>query len=284
MIGIVVDSNSQLSAELADRFGIRVVPLTVTIDGVDHLEGVDLDADAFYDHWADGHVPTVETSQPSPGAFADAYAALVASGATAILSIHLTESMSGTLNSARLAAGSVEVPVRTVDSSTASFGIACCAWAAAEAIEAGADLDAAAEIAERRAASLRTSFVVGVPGLTDRSGRAAGLEVEAAAADGVPVLAMSGGDLVVLDTVGDLEAAVDAMVADTLAWPDRSPEPPTDGLRIAIGTSDASSRPVAEALTDRVTGVEGVVDVVQYRIGPSVGAHTGPGTAGLFCF
>ena len=56
------------------------------------------------------------------------------------------------------------------------------------------------------------------------------------------------------------------------------------GLRIAIGTSDASSRPVGARLTEVLTDHPAVGDVVQYRIGPSVGAHTGPGTAGLFVF
>jgi len=284
VIAIVVDSNSQMPDSLAERFGIRVVPLVVTVDGVDHLEGVELDADGFYSIWSDGATPLVQTSQSSPGSFAEAYGAAVELGASAILSIHVTAAMSGTLNSARLASNGVEVPIRIVDSGTASFGVSCCAWAAADAIESGASLDEAASVAERCAASLRTSFVVGVPQLTARSGRAGGLDVEAAAGEGVPVLAMSGGELSLLDTVADLDAAVDVMVADALAWPERVSAQLEGGLRVAIGTSDDSSRPVSSALTERLTGHPDVAEVVQYRIGPSVGAFTGPGTAGLFCF
>lgn len=288
MIAIVVDSSSQLSPDLAARYGIDVIPLHITLDGVEYREGVDLDADSFYAAWSDrpdaSTTPDVSTSQPSPGEIAAVYQRAIDAGADEILSVHVTEAMSGTLNAARLATDLVDATVRIVDSGTASFGISCCAWAAADAIADGADLAAAADVAERRAASLRTSFIVGIPQLTDRSGRAGDVGVEAAAASGVPVLAMSGGELVVLDTVTDLDAAVDAMVADTLAWPERSPSPPIDGLRVAIGTSDESSRAVSEALTDRLTGHADVADVVQYRIGPSVGAHTGPGTAGLFCF
>jgi len=62
-IGLVTDSNAQLPPELVERYGVEVVPLTVTIDGVDHLEGVDLDADGFYDRFAT-HTPVVSTSQP----------------------------------------------------------------------------------------------------------------------------------------------------------------------------------------------------------------------------
>ena len=65
--GIVTDSNSQITADLVERFDVEVVPLTVTIDGADHLEGVDLDADGFYGHFSNGHAPEVSTSQPAPG-------------------------------------------------------------------------------------------------------------------------------------------------------------------------------------------------------------------------
>lgn len=280
MIGVVVDSNSQLPDELARRHGIAVVALSVTVDGVEHREGVDLTADEFYAAWTDGHEPKVETSQPSPGAFAAAYTALAARGATEILSIHVAEAMSGTLNSARLALQMVDVPVRLVDTGTASFGISCCAIAAAEAIAEGADIERAAAIAEARAGDLHSNFVVGVPRLIDRSGRAVGVGVEGAAIDGIPIIVMAGSDMSVLTTVTDLDAAVAAMVADAL---DRAPSDGSD-LRVAVGTSDSSSAPMSIALTDALTGHDAVGEVVQYRIGPSVGAHTGPGTAGLFVF
>jgi DegV family protein with EDD domain len=280
MIGIVVDSNSQMPVELAARWGIEVVPLTVTVDGVDHLEGIDLDADDFDAAWSDGRAPVVSTSQPAPGAFVDAYRRLVARGVDEILSIHIGRELSGTLNSARLAATSVDVPVRLVDTGTASFGISCCAWAAAEAVASGADLDEAADRAERRASALHTSFVVGVPQLIDRSGRVGPVEVERESAAGVPVLAMTGSDIFVLDTVTDLAAAIEVMVEDALGWAPSAP----DGLRIAIGTSDSSSAPMSDALAAALTEHAAVADVVRYRIGPSVGAHTGPGTAGLFVF
>lgn len=280
MIGIVVDSNSQMPKELAHRHGIEVVALPVTIDGVEHHEGVDLDADTFYAAWQPGHVPDITTSQPSPGAFVEAYQRLVDRGVDQILSIHVAESMSGTLNAARLGARDAGVPVTLIDTGTASFGISCCAWAAADAIDAGADLSTAADIARSRAASLRTSFVVGVPSLVDQSGRGGGVEVEAAATGGVPVLAMTGTELSVLSTASSLDDAVRAMADDALGWTPSSEA----GLRIAVGTSDESSRPLAMAITEHVVGNERVADVMQYRIGPSIGAHTGPGTAGLFVF
>ena len=104
MIGICTDSNAQLPPALAERFGIEVVPLTVTVDDIDYLEGIDIDADAFYARYLDGACPTVTISHPSPGQFAVAYEDLAARGCTEILSIHAGSGASGTINAARLAA------------------------------------------------------------------------------------------------------------------------------------------------------------------------------------
>ena len=110
MIGLVVDSNSQLPAELAERFAIEVVPLTVSIDGTEYLEGVDLDADGFYAAWEGGHTPEISTSQPAPGEFVAAYTRLADRGVTEILSIHIAAAMSGTLNAARIASA-IRLPI-----------------------------------------------------------------------------------------------------------------------------------------------------------------------------
>ena len=205
---------------------------------------------------------------------------LIADGATEILSIHIADSLSGTLNSSRLAAQRLSIPIRHVDTGIASFGISCCAWAAAEAIADGADLEAAAIVAEDRAARLGTAFVAGIPLLAERSGRADGLGLAEAADSGIPVIAMSGGEIEVLATVDSLHEAVAAMAAYALGWTASL----GSGLRIAVGTSDETSVPVARSLTELLEHNSDVAEIVQYRIGPTVGAHTGPGTAGLFVF
>lgn len=270
-VGLCTDSNSQLPPALAQRYGVEVVPLTVVVDGVEHAEGVDLDADGFYARFAGGASPEVSTSQPSPGAFAAAYQRLAERGATEILSVHIGSSISGTLNSARVAAGGAPVPVRLVDTGTASFGISCCLWEAAEVLADGGAIEEAAAVAESTAATVQNVFVVGALDLARRGGR---LGVESVEGADVPVLSMVGADLQVVATVADLDAAADAMAAFVLAAGDR--------LRVAIGLADAAGAAVSEALRDRVAGHPDVVDLVEYRIGPSVGAHSGPGTAGAF--
>ncbi len=274
MIGIVTDSNAQLPPELAARFAIEVVPLTVTVDGVEYLEGVDLDADDFYSRFDGGASPVVATSQPSPGRFADAYQRLADSGATEILSIHIGSTLSGTVNSARLAADEAPVPVRVVDTGTASFAVALCAWASAEAVAAGASLDQAAHAAERVSATVGNVFVVRALDLARAGGRLA--PTMELGSDEIAVLTLTGGVMRTLGYVRDLGGAASAMAVHVR----RS----GTGLRVGVGVADPGAEPLAQALEDRLRGAAEVSELVRYRIGPSVGVHTGPGTVGtMFC-
>ena len=51
-------------------------------------------------------------------------------------------------------------------------------------------------------------------------------------------------------------------------------------LRVGVGVADTKAAPLWLALEERLRTSENVIDIVRYRIGPSVAAHTGPGTAG----
>ncbi|MDW3215522.1 MAG: DegV family protein [Ilumatobacteraceae bacterium] len=272
-IGIVTDSSSQITDELVERFDIEVVPMTVTIDGVDHLEGDELDADAFYEAFVDGATPEVGTSQPSPGRFTEAYARVAARGVDQIVSLHLSATMSGTVDSARVAAPSAPVEVTVIDTGSASFGVSVCVWAAGIAVDRGANI---ADL-ERRVANLvpriATSFMVGVPMLTERGGRAAEVDLSD---DGIAVLGMADGKLDVLERVTTIDDTIDVMSTYATSW--------GDGVTVAIGTSDQPSRPLSDRLDRALSGLAAVDEVIHYRIGPSVGAHTGPGTFGLFVF
>lgn len=274
MIALVTDSNAQLPSLLIDRYDIQVVPLTVTVDGVDHLEGVDIEVDAFYDLFTRGTAgpPQVTTSQPSPGLFGEAYARAATRGAEAILSIHIGSEVSGTLNSARIAAARSEVPVRLVDTATASFATGCCVWEAAEALAAGADLESAASVAETLAPRIGNVFVVGGLELARAGGRLHAGAAEGVPDGGLPVLSLVEG------SVRPVGHAADA--AEAAAIMARTIQAGGDALRVAVGVADRGAGPTADALVDRLVDAPQVAEMIRYRIGPSVGVHTGPGTAG----
>lgn len=273
MIGLVTDSNSQITRELADRFQVEVVPLTVTIDGVEFLEGVDLDADGLYAHFGAGRTPSITTSQPSPGRFAEAYRRLAEVGCSEIVSIHISEAMSGTIGSATLAARDALVPVHIIDTGSASFGVSVCVWTAGVAIERGAGVEHIRQLVATVAPLIGTVFMIGIPLLTERGGRAAGPDF-VVDGDGIPVLSMRAGALELLERVTTIEDAVDVMSTYAAGWGDR--------MTVAIGTADDWR--LSARLESALSGLSNIDAVTHYRVGPTVGAHTGPGTFGLFVF
>ncbi|MDE0804345.1 MAG: DegV family protein [Acidimicrobiales bacterium] len=270
-IGIVTDSNSQFPDALTERYGIEIVPLTVTVDGTAYAEGPDLSADDFFARYADGSSPEVSTAAPAPGQFVETYERLAASGVDEILSIHIGSTVSATLDAARLAAAQVGIPVRLVDTGTASFGIACCVWEAADAIRSGATIDDAAAIAEATAPTVGNVFVVGALEIVRAGGRLAGGTADS---DGVAVLSLVDGAIERVGEVRHVDDATDAMVDHVSGS--------GENLRVAVGIADTGAEPLSSALIQRLSKSPEVKEVVLYRIGPSVGAHTGPGTAGCF--
>jgi DegV family protein with EDD domain len=267
---LVTDSNAQMPAELRDRYRVRVVPLTVVVDGVPYREGVEIASDDFYRRLADG--AEVSTSAPAPGDVMKVYEEAAAAGASEILSIHIGSNTSGTVNAVKLAVGASPVPVEVVDTGTASFAVTCCVWAAGEVLKGGAELGPAAEAARHAAAEVGNVFIVGGLDLARRGGR---LARATDGGEGLPVLALAGGRMQSVAQVHDVEAAIEAMAEYLQATAAGRPQ--------RVGVGDAVAGELADRFEARLRPMAEVAELVRYEIGPSVGAHTGAGTVGA-CF
>ncbi|MEX0664488.1 MAG: DegV family protein [Acidimicrobiia bacterium] len=269
-VALVTDSGSQLPATLQRRMGVGVVPLTVVINGREYLEGSgDLASDDFYRSIADG--ADVSTAAPSPGQFLEVYRAAARMGASQILSIHTGSNLSGTVGSAAVAARMVSRRTEVIDTGMVSFPVACCVWAAGVVLERGGTLADAAGVARLAVSNVDSVSVVGGCELARRSGR-----MPEDAGEGLPVVALRSGIVDVVDRVADAGEAVDAMVAYVRARADGRPQ------RVGVGHAVAGQ--VADELASRLAAEVDVVEVIRYELGPSVGAHTGPGTAGCVFF
>ena len=129
-IRIVTDSASDLLPELARSLRITVVPLSVHFGAKTYVENEDLNAEQFYTLLAgDPNFP--RTSQPSLGRFEQVYRQLTDEGAE-IISVHISSKLSGTFNTAELAARNVEgAHIHLVDTLQGSMGEGVFALAAA---------------------------------------------------------------------------------------------------------------------------------------------------------
>jgi fatty acid-binding protein DegV len=274
VIRVITDSASQMPTALAARLGVDVIPVIVTVDGVDFHEGVDLTADEFWRRFEGSELPEVATSQPSPGTIAEHYRTAVAAGATEIVSVHVGSEHSGTLNSARLAATEVDIPVHLVDSGTASFGVACAAWEAATVAASGGSAAEAIARAEATAAQTGTTFIIQALDFARQGGRFSAVLPDGH--DGVMVIGGMGGALDVLSTGTSIDELCDQMVAPFLES--------GRAIRAGVSLADPATLPFTEGIEQRLRDASVEVDIVRYRIGPSIAAHTGPGTAGGFWY
>lgn len=217
----------------------------------------------------------VGTASPSPDRFAAAYAAAAAAGAESIVSVHVSARLSGTLNSASLAAATAPVPVRVVDSRTIGMGLGFAVLAAAGAAQAGRDADAVAAAAAGRTARLRSIFALDTPGYLQAGGRlertpalpSSGLTVR-------PLLHIRDGRIVLLEkartpagAIGRLEQLAAEFAADQ----------PVD-LAVQYLGEVGRAATFAARLAERIPGVR---HIYLAAAGAVICAHTGPGMLGV---
>jgi DegV family protein with EDD domain len=155
-IKIVTDSTCDLPDELAAEHGISVVPLYINIGTESYLDGIELSRRAFYEGLPDYKTfPT--TAVPGVGAFKRVYERLANEGATEILSLHISISLSSVVNVARLAAEEVKsVRVTVLDSRQLSLGTG---WLAMLAAKAAAARHSMEDILEQVKDQIRRSYV-----------------------------------------------------------------------------------------------------------------------------
>lgn len=270
---VVTDSTASLPPEVAQERGIVVVPLQVVIGATVYDEGAEgatpeLVAQALKDF------RPVSTSRPAPAALLEVYEKAAAEGADAVLAIHLSGDMSGTHESALLAAGDASIPVTVVDSRQVGVATGYAALSAADVLDAGGSVEEAAEAARHRADLATSLFYVDTLEYLRRGGRIGAAAALLGGALAVkPLLRIDDGrvanlervrtsaralsrleDLVV-EAAGDLD--VDVCVAH-LANPDRA--------------ADLAGRLGARLATN----LDGR-DVWCGELGAVLGAHVGPG-------
>ena len=268
---VVTDSTAYLPAGLADARGVRVVPLQVLIDGRVGEEGTDILPGDVAAALSSRRTP-VGTSRPSPDRFARAYADAAAAGATAVVSVHLSAALSGTVEAARLAAQTAAVPVRVVDSRSTGMGLGFAVLAAAEVASSGADEDATVAAATETARQTAVLFYVDTLEHLRRGGRIGHAAAMVGSALAVkPILHVDAdGRIAPLEKVRTSSRAL-ARLEDLAA--ERAGDGPVDVAVHHLATGER-----AEALADRLRErLGGVRSVHICEVGAAIGAHVGPG-------
>ena len=270
---VVTDSTASLPAEVAQARGIRVVPLQVVIGAKVLDEGPDGATPEVVAQALRDFVP-VSTSRPAPALFAELYRELEAEGVDEIVSIHLSGEMSGTFESAQLAALEVDLPVHVVDSGQVGIATGYAALTAADVLDAGGTGQEAAEAALARGGAAASLFYVDTLEYLRRGGRiGAAAAIFGSALSVKPLLQIADGKVVPLERVRTASRAL-ARLADLAVEVagDRS----VDVSVAHLANADRADE-LAAALAERLAeGLEGR-EVMCGELGAVLGAHVGPG-------
>jgi DegV family protein with EDD domain len=271
VVRIVTDSTADLTPEQQRAAGIAVVPLNVHFGDQVFRDHVDLSTDEFFRRLkASSQLP--RTSQPSVGAFEEAYRTLL-QGGDEIVSVHLSSKVSGTYNSALMAAQSVgDGRIDVVDSLSTSMALGFMALEGAKLSRAGQDRQAVAKCLLGLVAKARVICVVDTLTYLERGGRIGKARALLGSLLNVkPILQLKDGEVVPLGRARGRPQALNRLV-ELLQ---------RDGKVSQLAIMHGAARADAEQLRERVASTYPGVDIQLTEIGAVLGTHTGPGVIGF---
>jgi len=272
-IMVVTDSTCDLPEEIIAEYGITVVPLYINFGQRSYLDGVELSRQEFYARLPDCDPPPT-TAVPSPQRFAEIYERLASEGASEILSIHISLSLSGTVNMAHLAAQEMaSVPVTVFDSGSLSMGLGFLVWTAAKAAAEGHSTGEIVAMLEDQSARTHVFAALDTLEFLRRSGRMN--RVMAALGSWLqvkPLLKMHQGEPTA-EKVRTTEHATERLIS---LLRDLVPLE-----KVALVHTHALER--AGELRQKVQDLLPEGELLSLDITPVFGTHLGPGAVGFAC-
>lgn len=270
-VRIVTDSACDVPQEVCDELGIEIVPLSIRFGDREFQDRVELTAEVFWQELAKASV-LPETAAPSVGAFEEVFRRLYEDGASGIVCINLSEKMSATMQSARVASKSLDglCPIEVVDSMSASMGIGMQVMHAAELARDGADVPTIVAAIEDVRNRTKVLFTVDTLEYLKKGGRIGGAQALLGSALSIkPVLHTENGQVGTLRKVRTRSKALQFIIDEAKA---------ADVERICV------LHTMPTDLDEFVAMIEPIAPAGKFviaQVGPVVGVHTGPGVAGI---
>ena len=158
-IKIVTDSSCDLTPQIITENSIGVVPLSVTFENNDtYTEGVEITPEQFWTRMASSR-ELPKTSRPSPNAFVEIFKEAIENDSS-IIYIGISSALSGTYESAQLAAKSVGGDIHLIDSLTGSLGLGILAIIASEFAQSGLDVQSVVKKITEHRDGMNTLFTM----------------------------------------------------------------------------------------------------------------------------
>ncbi len=278
-VRIVTDSISDVPDEILTALGILMVPITVRFGQEELRDREDISIGDFMARLVATREP-VRTSQPSPGAFLEAYRDATRDGKS-VVSIHASSKFSGTYQSACVARDIAKAEGRRVevlDTRNASMAQGWAVIQAARAALAGLGVERVVEQARWVSQRVRTFLTVDTLAYLERNGRLGRVAALVGSVLGLrPILTVTDGELALADATLGAERGFSHLVGAIR----RSVR---ERARVALGIVHAGAKERALELQAQLARLYEAVATVVTETGPAIAANTGPGAYGAFIY
>ena len=276
-VRIIIDSTANVRKDYEGKF--KVVPLTVNFGAESYADGVEIDNNTFYEKLVTSEVmPT--TSQPTPATFEQAFKEVTEAGDEAVV-ITISSKLSGTFQSATIAAEEFAGKIYVVDGYTVAIGSGALAEYALNLAESGKSAAEIYEILEKDKEDIRVFAVVDTLEYLKKGGR---VSAAVAFAGGLlnfkPVIAIADG------VVQSLTKGRGNKQANSLMNQEVEKSGGVDFSRpFVIGYTGIDSTLMQEYIKDNVDMWGGDISAIHTsQLGSVVGTHAGPGAVALGYF
>jgi DegV family protein with EDD domain len=275
MLRIVMDSAGDMPIDWMREYEIDVIPINVHMGDKVYLEDVDLTSEEFYS-WVkqSGSVP--KTSQPSPQQYIDFYRKIAQPG-DVILSIHLTSKLSGTYQSAVLAAKELEGESFTVIPFDTLAGTGIQGYMCREAREMdrkGMGIEKIITRLEQIRDKTEIVFTVDTLDFAQKSGRVQMLEsVLASVLKIKPIITLKEGTLAVANKVRTRKASLEYILQEMA---DRF-----QGNLVNAAIIHANDLATALEISERIQDFLNIKDMFIEELSIAIATHMGPGAIGI---
>jgi DegV family protein with EDD domain len=273
-IVVVTDSSAYIPVAALQGLEVPVIPLWLIWGEERFRDGVDIQPSAFYQRLRNSKdFPT--TSQPSAGEF-ETFFREVGSEADAIVAVHISSQISGTVPNAQAAMAQLpDLTIKVVDSLSTSMGLALVVIATARAAAEGKSLDDVVAVAEDMRDRVHVLFAVDTLEYLHRGGRIGGAKrLLGTALNLKPLLHLDDGRVEPLASVRTKRKALARML-------DEAEERLGGKPMAAAGVINVDAVEEADTVAEMVEERFKLSSVYRTTVSPCIGAHVGPGTVGI---
>ncbi|MDD2496307.1 MAG: DegV family protein [Tissierellia bacterium] len=273
-IRIVIDSTSDVTSEIIEKYNLQMVPLTVNFEDKSYLDKIELSTEDFFNKLTSSEkLPT--TSQVSPGAFVEVFSEILLDG-DEVLGIFLASEFSGTYESARMAKDMIgDDRIHIIDSRSVCLGTFSLILEAIDLINQNKNIKDIVETLENLKEKVVAVAALDTLKYLEKGGRLSkGQAVVGSILNIKPIIGIKDGKLSVLEKIRGKNK--------TVKWFNKWIEENNYDLsNKTVLLFHARAYDQLQVLRETIEEKYNIKNIIEAEVGPVIGTHAGPGVLAI---